>query len=662
MDANQVSERDCGGKLPASGDSEIMRGDNRPALSRSPLLARALALTGAAVTTVAMALSGLGAVGVFAATLGLTFSLASGPAQAACTFVSFWGGGCDKEIKQGLSAAGTAAGIAVGKPSDLDCGAANQRPCTILEWVPSCNDNLKEDFDTNKCVPLAPGEWSPFFAGLKSVGGKVGQEANRARKICTDTAADYIQAHGASPFAPRAMLPGPMTGMSPTLEAYVAVGFACSTPHLLSLITAVAEEVSKLGGGGNLEKELSDKYQKYYDTPICQSSKDVAGRVACAVAGVVGGSATEGVMCVIGGVETGAFNGFAAGGGASERAIGLAIGQVLFIAGETYMVFEATKALSAEIRKSAWSATKRSIVNAWEGGAMTFNTAADTIEALGNVGSVITMVSKIVGGVHTAEGVIGKLGNVHACNLPVVNPDGKPYRSIVADGGYIYGVQHNGDLWYWRVDAGGSVGASGKIGNGWSGMKTITAGDTGELFAVDAKGDLFWYKHDSNMRWQVSGAKIGSGWGSMKAVFAGGTAGGSHIVYGIDANGTLKRYSFTSTPNGSLANTYTEDIGWGWSYPAVFAASNGVVYAITANGGLVRYAFSSTGGTPRPELIGNGWSVFKHVFAGSSGAIYGVEPDGKLYYYRDLGTGGVTGPESVGFGFSLLQVTGMLKW
>src|SRR3989338_3094817 len=159
MDANQVSERDCGGKLPASGDSEIMRGDNRPALSRSPLLARALALTGAAVTTVAMALSGLGAVGVFAATLGLTFSLASGPAQAACTFVSFWGGGCDKEIKQGLAAAGTAAGFI--KPSYLDCGAANQRPCTIPEWVPSCNENLKGDFDTTKGVPLGPREWSP---------------------------------------------------------------------------------------------------------------------------------------------------------------------------------------------------------------------------------------------------------------------------------------------------------------------------------------------------------------------------------------------------------------------------------------------------------------------------------------------------------------------
>jgi hypothetical protein len=33
------------------------------------------------------------------------------------------------------------------------CGARNQRPCLIVERIPSCNRNLAEDFIANKCIP-----------------------------------------------------------------------------------------------------------------------------------------------------------------------------------------------------------------------------------------------------------------------------------------------------------------------------------------------------------------------------------------------------------------------------------------------------------------------------------------------------------------------------
>lgn len=36
------------------------------------------------------------------------------------------------------------------------CGAANQRPCTIFERIPSCDKGLYEDFRLNKCLRPKP--------------------------------------------------------------------------------------------------------------------------------------------------------------------------------------------------------------------------------------------------------------------------------------------------------------------------------------------------------------------------------------------------------------------------------------------------------------------------------------------------------------------------
>lgn len=49
-----------------------------------------------------------------------------------------------------------------------DCGKNGERPCLLGERIPSCDDGLKENFQQNVCVPLAPGEL-PFFAGLASL-------------------------------------------------------------------------------------------------------------------------------------------------------------------------------------------------------------------------------------------------------------------------------------------------------------------------------------------------------------------------------------------------------------------------------------------------------------------------------------------------------------
>ena len=48
------------------------------------------------------------------------------------------------------------------------CGAIGERPCEIGERIPSCDSGAREDFKTNSCVALQPGE-SPFIAGLGSL-------------------------------------------------------------------------------------------------------------------------------------------------------------------------------------------------------------------------------------------------------------------------------------------------------------------------------------------------------------------------------------------------------------------------------------------------------------------------------------------------------------
>ncbi len=234
--------------------------------------------------------------------------------------------------------------------------------------------------------------------------------------------------------------------------------------------------------------------------------------------------------------------------------------------------------------------------------------------------------------------------------------------SIVADWGYLYGVQPNGDLWAYRLDAGGKFGYSGKIGHGWSALKIVTAGNTGELFAVAANGDLLYYKHDANLAWQVSGRKVGNGWAGMKWVFAGGNHGDQRVVFAVDGGGTLRDYRFGG---GAMASISSSVIGTGWGgFTQVFAGGNGAVYAIDTGGRLLKYQYNlaNTAQTPSPQVIGSGWNVYRRVFAGSNGAIFGVDAAGKLFYYRDRGAGGVAGPEPVGTGFSLANLTAMLRW
>lgn len=477
-----------------------------------------------------------------------------------------------------------------------------------------------------------------------------------------NTAADFVQQHGHSPFALGMIMPHGVSGfVSPTMEAYIGIGFACSTPQMLSMIAEVAKFAGNAvsGGGESFEKEITRDYAAYYDGPACAGAPDAFLRTSCAIAGVIGGAATDGVLCVIKGASSGAFDGFAAGGARSERAFGLTIGQMLYIVGQTYALYRFTDWAVGAAKKEINKFVMTSIAKAWDAGALSTSAAITLAEGASTVGTVVATVGKIVGGVRTAEGVIGKLGHIRECHMPVTT-DGKPYRSIVRAQNVLYAIDGGGNLLYYRLDAGGKFGASGELGKGFQVFRHITAGDDGDLFGVHENGGLYYYRFDSAMKFQNWGHRIGEGW-ALKHVVAGGTAGGYRIVFGVGADDKLRSYRFATNGSGTPVFHDETEIGQGWGFEKLFSGGHGRLYAIDKKGDLLRFDYdlaNPAGATP--HKLGSGWNNYKKVFAGSDGAIYGLAADDQLWFYRDTLGGGVAGREYIGLGFGFPHMTAAL--
>lgn len=231
--------------------------------------------------------------------------------------------------------------------------------------------------------------------------------------------------------------------------------------------------------------------------------------------------------------------------------------------------------------------------------------------------------------------------------------------SVVSTWGNVYAVSGQ-SLLYYRLNAGGAFGVVGQqIGSAWGGMRVVTAGVQGELFALDGQGDLYFYRHNANLRWQVPGVKVG--FGGMRTIFAGGNFGDHRVLYALGNDGVLWYYSFPPKSDGSLETPYGVQVGWGWGgCSKVFAGAGGVVYCIRSNGDLYRYAYNlqNPAATPTGVQAGTYWNAFTHVFAGPGGQIYAVQPDGTLLAYRDQ-VGQVLGPVRIGTGWNLSQATAM---
>ncbi|HTZ68448.1 MAG TPA: tachylectin-related carbohydrate-binding protein [Roseiarcus sp.] len=192
--------------------------------------------------------------------------------------------------------------------------------------------------------------------------------------------------------------------------------------------------------------------------------------------------------------------------------------------------------------------------------------------------------------------------------------------------GELYGVEADGDLRWYRYDGTGQRSPNGSvgwaqnsrnvIGNGWNGFKFLCGGGDGLLFGVEPNGDLRWYQYTAGDG--VEDRAGSRGWDSnSQNIIGNGWANFVHLV---------------CTPKAGRAS----------SHPA------STLYGVEANGDLRWYRYvgsgiadrsGNTGWAPNSRnVIGNGWQNFKILFAASS-ALFGVERNGDLRWYSYEGDG-----------------------
>jgi len=178
--------------------------------------------------------------------------------------------------------------------------------------------------------------------------------------------------------------------------------------------------------------------------------------------------------------------------------------------------------------------------------------------------------------------------------------------------GIVYRVDSRGDLYWYRHDGRltGSTNwaASKKVGNGWQGARLGFAAGNGVVYLINREGDLLWYRHlgylNGSPVWANggNGSKVGNGWGGMRLVFSGGKG----IIYAIDGRGDLFWYRHTGYTNGSFNwsnGASGVKVGSGWNDAAsAFSGGDGVIYVLKRDGNL--YWYNHTGfsaGTPSVE-------------------------------------------------------------
>jgi hypothetical protein len=245
------------------------------------------------------------------------------------------------------------------------------------------------------------------------------------------------------------------------------------------------------------------------------------------------------------------------------------------------------------------------------------------------------------------------------------------YLQLTADDeGIIYAINGLGELNYYRDKTHDGVSGFGSwvdtaprtIGVGWNELTKVVAGGDGILYAVNAGGELLYYRdqaRDGSQNWAHGGKGqvIGTGWDGFSHI----VSGGAGVLYAVNANGELLYYR-------DQARDGTQDwahrgtgkvIGTGWQgFSHIASGGAGVLYAVNANGDLMFYRDEARDGTTdwsfggAGKRIGNGWGTVVHLLGGGGGILYattatplpGVPHLGGsndfMYYYRDRSQNG----------------------
>lgn len=177
----------------------------------------------------------------------------------------------------------------------------------------------------------------------------------------------------------------------------------------------------------------------------------------------------------------------------------------------------------------------------------------------------------------------------------------------------------------------------------------VVPGGNGIMYAIQADGTLYWYKHSSwatgGTTWanNGNGRQIGADWHQFTNVLA--NSDGEFFAF--HADGTLRWYKYvlsnTATGAGGWAGASGSVIGSGFDkYPRIFGGFDNVLYCLDDDGNLFWYRYSAANGSfgwangGNGLRIGGGWKPFVEVWADPAGVVYGVYQTGDLYWWRRI--------------------------
>lgn len=198
---------------------------------------------------------------------------------------------------------------------------------------------------------------------------------------------------------------------------------------------------------------------------------------------------------------------------------------------------------------------------------------------------------------------------------------------------------------------------------------SIVPGGNGIMYAIQADGTLYWYRH---LGWQTGsgswanggkGLQIGTGWHQFTTVLA--AADGEFFAFRAD--GTLHWYRYiltnSNTGAGSWVSAGGSVIGSGFDrYQRIFGGFDNVLYCEDGDGNLFWYRYSAANGSfgwangGSALQVGTGWKPFVDVWADSGGVVFGVHQTGNLYWWRRVVQNPSTGAGAWANGGHAIQV------
>ncbi len=243
-------------------------------------------------------------------------------------------------------------------------------------------------------------------------------------------------------------------------------------------------------------------------------------------------------------------------------------------------------------------------------------------------------------------------------------------RMVFGDGNSnIYGIEKNGTLKFYKHSgsANGTWSWSKEglvVGTGWDVFNHVFTGGSGVIYAVDGLGQLRWYKHldqvNGSATWHsASGSIVGTGW-HFNQIFA--APNGTGVIYAVNAAGELRWYKHSGFASGTNAWSTGSGNIVGTAFNTLknlIASEDGTMYGVDENQNLRWYKHlghatgTFTWASNSAAIIGDGW-VQSHLFGGGQGLICAVNGNLDLQWYRHLdpGFGGaswvVTTPRVVG--------------